>query len=256
MFDRFQEKINSIYFVIPVFNETKVVELLDQINSFSGSLKPNSAKVLLIDDGSEFPIEISNEFSNIRVDVVRHQINSGPGAAFRTGIMQLPQDLGVDDYVVTMEGDCTSDLSMITKMATRINEGDEGYDLVLASPYMYGGSFESVSLYRRFLSSAANEMTRLILDLRGLWTLSCFYRLHRGSSLIRLRVVYGDKIIESDGFEGVVELLWKMKLHGFRISEIPSKISHDARSGKSKMRIFRTIMGYFRLWLVSYRVSR
>ena len=256
MSDGSQKKIDSIYFVIPVFNETKVVELLNQINSFSGNLRMNSAKVLLIDDGSEIPIKISDAFNNISVEVVRHQTNKGPGAAFRTGFMRLPQDLGVDDYVVTMEGDCTSDISLLTKMVTRIDEGDEGYDLILASPYMYGGYFESVSLYRRVLSSAANEMTRLILDLSGLWTLSCFYRLHRGSSLIKLRAVYGDKMIESDGFEGVVELLWKMKLHGFRISEIPSKISHDARSGKSKMRIFRTIMGYFRLWLVSYRVSR
>lgn len=251
-----QQEINSIHFVIPVYNEENVGELLSRIDAYVEQLKTSYVKVFLIDDGSEVPLEVSIGFTNIVVEVLRHKTNKGPGAAFRTGFMQLPQGLGKDDYVITMEGDGTSDISLITRMITRLEEGDREYELILASPYMYGGTFESLSFFRRVLSSAANELTRVILDLRGLWTLSSFYRLYRGSSLIRIRDVYGEKIIQSDGFEGVVELLWKMKLHGFHISEIPSIVSQSGRLGKSKMRILRTIRGYFRLWWASIKVTK
>jgi dolichol-phosphate mannosyltransferase len=253
MSNSFRKKINSVHFVIPVYNEANISLLLNQIDAYAEALETRYVTVVLIDDGSTLELEVSNDFRNIVVEVLRHEINQGPGAAFRTGFMHLPQDLGIDDYVVTMEGDSTSEISLINRMIGRLEEGDEGYDLILASPYMYGGSFESLSLYRRVLSSAANELTRVILDLRGLWTLSSFFRLYRGSSLIKLRDAYGNKIIESNGFEGVVEVLWKMKIQGFRISEIPSKVSQNARMGKSKMKILRTIRGYLRLWRASFR---
>ena len=92
-----QTRSADIFVVIPVYNESQV---LDQV--LRDVLASGSYKVLVIDDGSsDNSFEIASAVDG--VIALRHRINRGKGAAVKTGIMAANR-LGAD-CVVTMDGD-------------------------------------------------------------------------------------------------------------------------------------------------------
>jgi dolichol-phosphate mannosyltransferase len=164
--------------------------------------------------------------------------------AFGTAFEHIAPTLQDDDWVVTLEGDNTSRHEMLRQMFTRM---EEGFDVVFASPYLYGGGITNTDGIRVFLSKMANVFVKEILGLGGLVTVSSFYRLYRGAALKRLQAVYGNRIIERKGFECMVEMCLKMIYLNFTISEIAMVLDTSRRIGRSKMKIGRTIRGYVAL---------
>ena len=201
----------------------------------------------MVDDGSNdqtVPLA-RRKCKGIPLEVLEHGENRGPGAAFATAFATLQPILRADDWVLTMEGDNTSKLEIIEKMFVRAREG---FDAIFASPYQYGGGFSQTTLWRRILSSAANLIVKDLLDIRGILTVSSFFRLYRGSALQRLQKTFGPGILERRGFESMVELVMKMVMLHLSISEVSMLLDSSQRRGKSKMKIWKTAFGYFSLW--------
>jgi len=123
----------------------------------------------------------------------------------------------------------------------------EGFDVVLASPYLYGGGITNTSAWRLFLSHVANLLVKEALGIRGIMTVSSFYRLFRGDILLRLQAGYGPGIVERRGFESMVELLMKLVLLHATISEVAMPLDTSRRIGRSKMRVLPTAIGYLTL---------
>ena len=208
-----------------------------------------------MDDGSS-----DGTFDRLQVEpypfakvILRHPRNLGPGAAFATAFAWLAEKVRPDDWVLTMEGESTSSPDTILRMLTRRHEG---FDVVLASPYMYGGGFTRVSVTRILISQVANSLVKLRLRIRGILTFSCFLRLYRGASILHLQQCYGPSIIRTPGFESMVELLGKIVLLDLSVSEVAAQVDATARKGKSKMRILRTTAGYCGLFLRWKALSR
>src|SRR5207247_5968520 len=153
------------------------------------------------------------------VEVVVHQTNLGPGAAFRSGFLHVLRNADPTDLVLTLEGDGTSDPRVLTRMIHRVWE--EGDDVVLASCYLYGGGIRGTRLHRVILSHLANGLMKKALGLSGLATLSSFYRVYQVAALMALRERYGDAFITTRGFECTVEILYRAARLGLRISEVP-----------------------------------
>jgi len=80
--------------------------------------------------------------------------------------------------------------------------------------------------------------------------MSSFFRLYSAPVLKRLQARYGDGIVETPGFECMVELLAKLIEVDATISEVAMPLDGGQRLGKSKMRLLRTIRGYLRVFLV------
>jgi dolichol-phosphate mannosyltransferase len=150
-----------------------------------------------------------------------------------------------DDYILTIEADNTSNLGIVPAM---IRRSQEGYDVVLASPYIYGGTIVNTPFIRRFLSFFANLFLRELLSLRGIFTISSFFRLYKGSVLQHIAKNYDSKLIERKGFEGKVELLMKLVFCQTTISEIPLILDTSRRKGSSKMKILRTTVDLLSLY--------
>jgi dolichol-phosphate mannosyltransferase len=126
----------------------------------------------------------------------------------------------------------------------------EGFEVVLASPYMYGGGLSNTSLLRVLLSHGANSLIKELLGIHGILTMSSFFRLYAAPVLRRLQARYGDEILETPGFECMVELLAKLIGAGATISEVAMPLDGSQRLGPSKMKVMRTIRGYLRLFRV------
>jgi dolichol-phosphate mannosyltransferase len=204
-------------------------------------------RVLLIDDGStDDTAGVAQRWAtghgfDRALSVLRHPANRGPGAAFATAFESLAATLKPTDAVLTIEGDNTSRLELVAQMVTRSREG---FDVVLASPYLYGGAIVKTSFFRMLISHLANGVIKGTLGLRGIATMSSFFRLHRGSLILRLQRAYGPRIVERPGFESMIEMLLKISYLRASVSEVAMTLDTSQRSGKSKMRVVKTAWGY------------
>jgi glycosyltransferase involved in cell wall biosynthesis len=238
----------SLYIVIPVLNEApNLPRLFDGLHAVARQTAGFEVFVVLVDDGStdETPQLAEQLASGLDLTVLTHDTNRGPGNAFGTAFAHLASRVRADDLVVTMEGDNTSRIELIAAMLRR---SDEGYDAVFASPYMYGGGILHTRPSRVILSHVANAFVKEFLGVHGLLTVSSFFRVYRGASLRRLQECYGERIIERDGFESMIEVVMKMMYLRLSISELPMVLDTTLREGRSKLNTTRTTLGYLALF--------
>lgn len=233
-----------IHAVVPVLNEEPNVKALTE--RLRKALHPFAPfRILFVDDGStDRTLEVLKA-QGPELGTVSHPKNLGPGAAFRTGFIEVLKALQPEDLVLTLEGDGTSDLNILPRMMSRIRHEDD--DIVLASCYLFGGGIKGTSLHRIGLSHIANGLVKQTLGLSGLATLSSFFRVYRGRTLLKLRETFGERLFESDGFESQIEILHLASKLKMRISEVPMVLDGSKRLGKSKMKVVRTSLAYLRL---------
>ncbi|HEV7499795.1 MAG TPA: glycosyltransferase family 2 protein, partial [Vicinamibacteria bacterium] len=185
-----------IHVVVPAFNEEGNMPAL--LGSIAERIEPFAQpyRILVIDDGSTDGTSEACALAaaaGLKVEVIRHDRNRGPGAAFRTGFLHVLETAAPLDLVITLEGDQTSDASVLPRLLHRVWE--EGDHIALASCYLYGGGIKGTRLHRVGLSHVANGLMKKALGLSGLSTLSSFYRVYQASALQALRERYGDAFI-------------------------------------------------------------
>lgn len=239
---------STLYFIVPVYNEApNLPRLMEAFREIEADFPAYSKQFILVDDGSSdaTPAEARKLQSALPLTILEHGGNKGPGYAFGTAFEYLANRLQADDWVVTLEGDNTSRHELLRQMFHRV---EEGYEVILASPYMYGGGIINTDGLRIFLSKMANVFVKEMLGLHGIITVSSFYRLHHASVILNLQQHYGPRIIQNSGFECMIEMLLKMVYLQTTMSEIAMVLDTKRRIGKSKMKIWRTIIGYLRLY--------
>jgi dolichol-phosphate mannosyltransferase len=236
-----------IFFLIPVYNEEK--NILNLYNELSTLNLQEEVHFVFSDDGStDDSLKLIKElFTPETFTLLGDGINRGPGAAFNTGfewILQKSQS--PKDVVVTLEADCTSDLSILPVM---LMLNGVGYELVLASVYAQGGGFDKTSFIRKFLSAVANFIFRFLFNVQVL-TLSSFYRAYTTGLLNRVKQ-RKDVLIKETGFICMLEILIHSLREGATVIEVPMKLHSSKRQGKSKMKVFKTTLHYFRFLIVN-----
>jgi dolichol-phosphate mannosyltransferase len=239
----------TVHLVIPALNEAaNIGHVLADLRAARDRLPTRlDACMLLVDDGStDGTSEVARAAAgDLNVEVLRHDEPQGPGRAFATAFARLEPTLSGDDFVLTLEADNTSRVELLERMVLRSREG---YDAVFASPYAYGGGIVRTNPVRTGLSHLANTFVKEFLGIRGLFTVSSFFRLYRGSAVRRLQEHFGPGIVERAGFESMAELTLKMVYMGMSISEVAMVLDSSRRVGNSKMRIGRTGLGYLALF--------
>jgi len=240
--------VTALVVVAPVYDEApNLPRLLDGFRSLAAEHGADfDVSFLLVDDGSgDGTADLARSLgSDLPLTVISHERNRGPGAAFATAFEHLAGSLGPDDFVLTLEGDNTSRHELVVRMLRRSGEGD---DVVLASPYLYGGGVIHTTPFRVFVSHIANLLVKELLGVHGILTVSSFFRLYRGRILLRLQERHGPRILERNGFECMVEMVLKLVYAGATISEVPMVLDTSRRAGKSKLKFFRTARGYLAL---------
>lgn len=232
-----------IYFLIPVFNELGNIEKL--CNNLQNVLPGYEKYFVFSDDGSSDGSQekIQQLLNKGNYIILGDGSNHGPGYAFNTGfewILKNSADVE-KDLVVTLEADNTSDLSILPVM---VKNAEMGFDLVLASVYAQGGGFDKTSFLRRLLSFVANIVLRFAFDLKVL-TLSSFYRVYKVSILKKIKSA-DTAIIKERGFICMIEILLKAVKNNARVIEVPMMLMSLQRKGKSKMKVFKTMMSYLK----------
>jgi dolichol-phosphate mannosyltransferase len=238
-------KSMKIYFLVPVYNEALNIARLSE--NLLHCLPAHKKHYVFVDDGStDNTVElIQASLLNLPFTVITKAQNAGPGDSFNMGFEWiLSHSKDTSDLIVTVEGDNTSDLTILPDMVaiSRL-----GYELVLASVYTQGGGFDKTSFFRKVISSIANMLFRFHFGIKVL-TLSSFFRIYHVGLIRRIKEHFGT-IIQEKGFISMLEVLVKAIRLDTRIIEVPMKLYSARRVGKSKMKIFRTTISYIRFLL-------
>jgi len=219
--------------LIPCYNEVdgipylcaRLREVVPQISSNGG------VEVLFVDDGSTDGTAeaIRHEANGLSFRVIAHRSNRGLGAALRTGFGESQ-----GSEVVTLDSDCTYDPLQALNLLTALRQGN---DVVTGSPYHPRGEVIDVVPWRLFVSKTLSYIYWAVLPVRLFTYTSCF-RAYRRDVLAHLDA--GD-----DGFLGVTQLLVSAILRGYRVAEMPSKLT-SRRFGRSKIRTFQVALSHLK----------
>jgi glycosyltransferase involved in cell wall biosynthesis len=230
--------------IAPVYNEAALLERhLREIVDYLKTLEPGYRwELLVIDDGStDDSGRIAETYAAAEpgVRVLHHPRNFGLGQAMKFGFANTR-----GDYVVTLDVDLSYDVRHIGELLDKARESHA--KIVLASPYMPGGTIRHVPRLRKLLSIAGNRFLRLFVRER-LSTLTCMVRLYDGPFIraVNLRAM---------GMDVMPETLYKGMILRARIEEIPGRLDWAPQlqyglTRRSSMRVlshvFATIMSGF-----------
>ena len=163
------------------------------------------------------------------IRVVSYGTNGGRGKALRCGLKAAR-----GRYVATIDADLSYDPKYIMQMY-RVLDQEQDVDVVLASPYMKGGSAQGVARDRLFISRLGNRILQMAIP-EDIHTLTCIVRCYR-------RDVIESLDLESDGKEIHLEILSKILAMGYRVKEIPAVLTARKR-GSSKFAFRATALSH------------
>lgn len=196
-------------------------------------------RLIVVDDGSTdgTAAVLAECRSRFPLTVLHHDTNLGLGSAIRDGLLLAAQESGDNDVVVTMDADETHTPELTLRMVEGIREG---HDVVIASRYQRGSRTVGVPLIRRFLSGSASLLFRCVFPTPGVRDFTCGYRAYRGGALKLAIASYGDRFVEADGFQCMVDLLLKLRKLNLAMGEVPLILRYDLKEGQTKMRLAKT----------------
>jgi glycosyltransferase involved in cell wall biosynthesis len=206
--------------------EANVASTVDTIERvMSGIGKP--WELILVNDGSTDGTErvaerICGEKPFARL--VSYRPNRGRGKALRSGFAEAR-----GQFVITIESDLSWDASLMVDMLRILERGEA--DMVLASPYVPGGTTEGVPAGRLMISRLGNMILSLVVpgDLKMVTQMFRAYR----------REVIDSLELESDGKEIHLEIVSKALALGYRAKELPA-VLRSRGGGKSKFKLGKT----------------
>jgi len=248
-----------LIFGVPVYNEEgNISELISNLAKISKHLS-REYQIVICNDGSSDRtiqrVEEHEEFQNGKAILFNQPTNMGVARAFELIYKKVLAFNGQwkTGVLITLEGDNTSDLSILPALLDKIE--NELCDVALASCYANGGKILNTDPHRIYLSRIANLFVRIAFSFYGIGhihTFSSFYRAYRLSFLRSTYEHYADAFVSSEGFECMVETLARCAARGAVVGEVPMILDGSRRVGATKLRIRKTIIGYIRLLAYLY----
>jgi len=222
----------KITVIIPTYNEEENIKILVPLLEKKFEIFPDySFKILFVDGNSkdqtvEAINSLQKEYSNI--DLIVEQEKSGLGGAYIKGYKHSIEKHKAD-YVVEMDADLQHNPDDFPKLIEKIKEG---YELVIGSRYVKGGSVpQEWALYRKFISYFGSLFARIVLRILKVKDFTSGFRLTKVKGVL-------DQIdfskIKSKGFAYKMDMLVRIYDMKARITEVPIAFGLRDR-GTSKM---------------------
>lgn len=222
----------KIVVVIPTYNEAKNIgRLIDALSIEFKNIPNHEMHILVIEgnspDGTAQVVkEKASDFPFVHL--LMEEKKAGLGAAYVYGFRYAMNELKAD-VVVEMDADFQHNPKELPSL---IKEIDNGYDYVIGSRFVKGGSIpEEWELKRKLFSKFGNLTSKIILGIRGVNDFTTGYKVSRVKGFVD--TIDLDNIL-SKGFAYKMDLLYKMYKAGAKIKEVPIQFQ-TRNEGDSKM---------------------
>lgn len=221
----------KISVILPCYNEEENIariptELVPELKNLGLDYE-----IIVVDDCSrDRTVEIAESLHIQEVKIIKHEKNSGPGAAFKTGIAAAESDLAV-----FLDADFTFHPRYIKDALLRLNAG--GADFVGGSP-MLASYDKDIAGWRIAISRLANFIYSLIFGSKITCT-NGFFRLYKTKDLKGLD-------LKENGFGISAEILFKLLEKKKKYSEIPAELT-VRQFGESKLNYKKEMARHLRL---------
>jgi dolichol-phosphate mannosyltransferase len=210
--------------VLPTYNESQnIVSVLDTI---AETLPVDTAaEIIVVDDNSpDGTADIASHYAKkildnnkLHVELIRRDARLGLSSAILTGVQSA-----TGDVIVVMDGDFSHPPQIIPSIVKELQ--DSGYDIVVASRYIKGGSIRGWPFKRRLMSKGATKIAQYGLGIEVKDPVSGFFAFKR-------QIIEGVKF-DAIGYKMLLEILVKAK--GARVKEVPYTFT-NRRTGRSKL---------------------
>ena len=213
----------EIVVTIPSYNERdNLPRLIPQVLAADDRIH-----VIVVDDNSpDGTGEVADAIAaeDPRVEVIHRPSKLGLGTAYRDAMEKAAR---TDCRLfITMDADLSHDPKYLREMIDRARD----YDAVLGSRYIAGGGVTNWSLKRKLMSWLARLSVRMILGLMNIRDPMGGFRCYNMGIIRR----FGPQSIISRGFAFQGEMLYRFRLAGARMLEIPI-IFENRAVGESKI---------------------
>lgn len=222
--------------ITPAYNEAVIIsQNLEKICVYLDQFREHYRyEVIVVNDGSKDetgPLADAFAATHPHVQVIHHQVNRYLGGALRTGFHHAQ-----GDQIVVLDLDLSYSVDHIERMLAE--QAATKADIVVASPYMKGGTCTKVPWFRLLLSKFANRLMRLASP-ADLHTFTGMVRVYRREFLQQLN-------LKSNTNSIMPEIIQKALILRGRVIEIPGHLDwsfqEHAVGRQSSMRIARGIM--------------
>lgn len=219
--------------IIPTYNEKgNITQTIDALARVFEKIKTWEMKALVVDDSSPdgTALLVQDLQKNLKfLELLLNKKKSGLGGAYLSGMNYAFNKLKAD-LVFEFDADLSHDPKKLPDFLDKI---DQGYDLVLGSRYIKGGSIPSNwGLHRKFLSIVGNRFINfLMLDfsIRD-WTTG-FRAINKKTYLAVEKELHSERF---SGYTFQIGFLHKALRKGFKIAEVPFQFK-DRVVGNSKI---------------------
>lgn len=222
----------NIIVISPTYNEREnVLKLVPELRDEFKLVKNHQLQVLFVDDSSpDGTARVVKDFQKKYpwVKLLERSKKDGLGAAYAAGIKHAIRKLHAD-AVIEFDADFQHDPKDIKRL---VQAFDEGFDYVIASRYVKGGSIpKQWGWDRKFLSVVGNIVARTLLLMPKIHDVTTGFKLTRVQG-------YADRLPLSDliskSFAYKVQLLYETVKMGARVKEVPINFL-PRQEGESKL---------------------
>lgn len=227
--------------VIPTYNEAEnIAALLKDILAIN---IPNLTALVVDDNSPDGTGTIADRLAkeNQKIKVLHRFQNRGRGSAGIDGF-KLAIAEGAD-YIIEMDADFSHHPKYIPDLLKYARD----YDIVIGSRYIKGGKDADRGVMRRIITSFARQYIKILLGAKVKDPTSGFRCFKRKV----LEAFDLDKMI-STGPSIVSEILYKAKLKGFSMHEIPI-VFEDRKKGETKLNLKTLFKTLFMIFLFRFK---
>lgn len=221
----------KVVIVIPTYNERENTEkMIEALAQELPKIKNHEVHVLYVDDTSPdktYEVVEENGKKYPWLHLLLNAEKKGLGVAYARGFAYAMDKLGAD-YVMEFDADFQHRPDEIKKLVAKI---DEGYEYIIGSRYIPGGSIpKEWGFTRKFLSVVGNLIARVGLLLPQVHDLTTGFKLTKASVMRKIDLDH----LFSNSFAYKVQILGQAIQGGARWVEVP--ITFMARTkGESKI---------------------
>ena len=246
----------KVVIIIPSYNEREnTVRMIDTLAEIIPKIDSHTVEVLYVDDSSP------DGTADVIKDKQQHYPwlhllgggkKQGLGMAYARGMQYAMKNLQAD-YLMEFDSDFQHPPQDIPRLVAQI---DRGYDYIIGSRYIPGGSIpRQWGFKRKFLSVVGNLVARVLLLLPGIHDVTGGFKLARVKGFMD---EFDFEKLLSKSFAYKIHLLFYMVQKGAKIKEVPFKFAHrtqgESKIIKNEMR--ETLRVIFLLQLANPKIQR